>query len=144
MPLLRTCLTVSGDRAVHDASVEIAHVFIAETVARHRSGAQILYDDISGFREFAKNLLPLGSAQIQGHRFLIGVYRQEPGMHAAFAELGHVAAPAISHRIPDAWILDFYHVGAEQAELISGERTRQNAADLENFNSLERTIIGHD
>jgi hypothetical protein len=65
-------------------------------------------------------------------------------MHAAFAELGHVPAPAISHRIPDAWILNFYHVGAKQAELISGERARQDAADLENFNTLERAIISHD
>ena len=95
-----------------------------------RAGTEILDHDVRIPCHARHDLLAFGSAQIDGHRFLVAVLHIPP-QRRALVELAPFAQGIAIRR------LDLDHLGAELGEELSGKGARNELPQLQHLYSLE-------
>ena len=130
---IRPGLSVAGDAHEDELRVVARERVPAEVPLLERAGAEILDHDLRAAGEAPHDLLPLGTAQVAGHGFLV------PGLHMP-PERGAVpdAAP-LAQGVALARRLDLDHLGAEVAQRLGAERPGDERAELKHPDTGKRT-----
>jgi hypothetical protein len=135
LPAARPVPAERRDRAVDEARIDRRHRLPTEPQRIESAGTIILDHDVAlrdqPLQDRAAGLV----LQIESQRALVRGLGQVLRAHAAAVE-GAVAAAAAG-LIGLQGMLDLDHLGAEQAELIGGERAGQHMGEIDDADALE-------
>src|SRR5712671_5693839 len=140
----RARLAEPGDRAVDDAQIELAQVFIGEPVFCEAADLVVLDQHVRLRRERARDALALGLRDIEGHRLLAAVDRKEVRRLArlpAVLVLEEGRAPA-ARVVARARPLYFDDLRAEVGEVLRRPGPGEDAREIENADVRERARHG--
>ena len=136
-----TVLAEAGDRAVHQARVDLAQVVIRESPACQRAHLVILDQNIGVTRKPPNDLLAFGTGEIDGDGLLAAVGAQEVGGGVAslaargvFQERRAPSTRVIAH----TGSLDLDHFGAQVGEVLRGPGPGENSAQVEYLDVPQR------
>src|ERR1700730_16437859 len=73
--VIRSPLTPSADRHVHDVRLDLAHVVVAEAPFYQRARTEILHDDIGGLRQLHEDVAALSGAHVERQVALVSIHR---------------------------------------------------------------------
>ena len=131
-------LTVAGHAHQDDAPIAFAQHVVTEIPLLQGAGPEVLDDDVGLLDEVQEELAPLGRAQVQRRGLLVaGVDRPEEVVPVEFG-----LTPG-AQRVWGAGWLDLDDLGAHVAQQSSGERSRDQRADLDDPDAVERAGHGH-
>ncbi len=137
----RAVLAVAADRAVDDPRVHRAHRLVADAEAVEHAGPEGLEHDVGAGDEPQQHLAPGGLLEVDPHRGLVAVQREEQrplrGVLGALV-VGRRPAHVVAH--PE--VLDLDHLGAEVGQQQRAEPARQQAGEVEDADALKREAHG--
>jgi hypothetical protein len=108
----------------------------SEAPLLQRTGPEILHDDVALRRQLPQQLASGVGGEVERDAFLVARLRQP---HQRIAALGAGAEPA--QRVAGLRRLDLDHFGAELAEDGGAMRSRDEGAEIEDANSVQRSHV---
>src|SRR5262249_12015476 len=144
---IRAGLSVTRDRAVDDAGVELGHERVADAELVHHAGAEALDDRIGVAREPQERVATADSLEVESKAALVAVDHAIDRRGRARGRAGR--EPETARVIPLARVLDLDHIGPEVGEVQRAGRAGQQAREIEHAQTRERraqrsTPIGAD
>src|SRR6266571_1209104 len=140
----RARLAEPGDRAVDDARIDFPQVLVGETVFREPGDLVVLEQHVALRRERARDALALGLRDVERHRLLAAVDREEVGGLARFLSvlvLEERRTPA-ARIVARARPLHFDDLRAEVGKVLRCPGPGENAGEIEDSNVRERARHG--
>src|SRR6266705_6767682 len=140
----RARLAEPGDRAIDDARIDLAQVFVGEPVFCEAADLVVLDQHVALRRELARDPLALGLRDVEGHRLLAAVHRKKVRRFArlpAVLVLEEGRAPA-ARVVARPGTLDLENFRAEVGEILRRPRPGENAREIENADVRERARHG--
>ncbi len=119
---------VARDRAEDDARVHGRERVVAEPEPVEVAGAEVLDDDVGPRREAPHRLAAGLGLEIERDRALVAIRRRVVGRGAVGQERRAPSARVVAR----ARTLDLDDIGAQIAEHLGAERTRENAREVQN------------
>ncbi len=130
---LRSGLPVAGHPHQDDAPIAFAQNVVAEIPLLQRARPEVLDDDVGALDEVEEEVAAAGLTQVERDGLLVaGVHRPEEVVPVEFG------LPPGAQRIGRARRLDLDDLGAHVAEQPSRERSRDQRADLDDPDAVQR------
>src|SRR5204863_134458 len=140
----RAGLAEPGDRAVDDARIDFLQIVVGEAVFRETADLVVLEQHVALRRERERDALALGLRDVERHRLLAAVHREEVRRLARLSavlvleERGAPAARVVAH--PGA--LDPEHFRPEIGEILRCPGAGENTREIQNAYLGERARHG--
>jgi hypothetical protein len=134
--LHRTLLAEPGDRRVHQPRVDRRQGLVGEAEPSHDTRPEVLDQHVRPLHQALEDRLAILGLQVERHRSLAGVLRQERSAHLGCVE-GGVRAQ-LTGQIASVRHLDLDHVRAHQRQLVRAERPRQDVRQVEDPDAVQR------
>ena len=131
---IRPGLPEARDRAVDEAPVHRAKGLVSQTEVVHRSRLEVLDEDVTPADEVDDERPPARVLQIDGDAPLAAVDREEVGS-LAVGRAGRGPVPAV---VAPSRVLDLDHLGAVVAQDLGGERTGDDAREVDDADPAEK------
>ncbi len=121
--VIRAILSETGDTAIDDARVDLAHALVIDAEPGFDIGTEILDHHVGLLGKPPEYLEAPGFLEVERHRALVAVQILEVGTMARPA--GLLAGGVLQQRV------DLDHIGAPVRELPHAGRPRTNAGEIE-------------
>ncbi len=138
-------LAEGGDRQVDEARVVRGKIRIGQSVARQAADLEVLDQHVGTRRQLPYEGPALRPAEIDGERALAAIGRQVVRGLAGLVARGiaQVRWSPAARVVAAMRMLDLQHLGAEVCQHLRGPGARQDAAQVEHHDALQRTGHSH-
>src|SRR3989454_4780362 len=128
---VRSVLSVTGDRAIHQTRVHGGERIVADAQLRHGAGTESLDEDIGAFCKAQKDFPSLRSLQVEADGALVAVDQPEEIRHAL------PCAAHLAGVVAGACVLDLDDVRTQIGEVQRRHRARKQTRQIEDADSGE-------
>jgi len=133
-------LPVAGDRAEDEARPDLLQRLVAEAQPVHRAGLEVLHDDVRPGDEAVHHPAGAGVLEVERHRPLAGVDRQEHRRHADAPEI--VVADQVAALVAARPLLELDDIGAHHRQVLGAERAGDHLREVDHPHPVERLRHG--